>query len=238
MIPPQKFTARLEEVTPHTDKFIQYAFELESPHTMVFQAGQYVSLKVAETGERRSYSICSTPAIDHGFELLVDISPQGLGSKFLQNLAIGASVEVLAPLGHFVISDQGEKAIVMVATGSGITPFYSMISDLLQNKKDQRSITLYWGLRYVTDLFWTEELENLAEVFHNFHFYPTLTQPVPEWTLSTGRVTNLLEVHNFEPQTGFYLCGNQSMIDDCQKLLLAKDVASSYIHHESFTTTP
>ncbi len=146
-------------------------------------------------------------------------------------------MEVLGPLGHFTISDQDEKAIVLVATGSGIAPFYSMIADLLRNKKDQRSITLYWGLRYVTDLFWTEEFENLSEVFGNFHFYPTLTQPVPEWTLSTGRVTNLLDVHSFIPQTGFYLCGNQNMINDCQKLLLAKGTPSNYIHQESFNTT-
>ncbi len=234
MIPPKQVTAKLSEKTQYTDKFFGFEFELTHPHVMTFEAGQYVSIQVAPTGERRSYSICSTPAIDHSFELLVDISPNGLGANFLKNLKIGDEVNVLGPLGHFTLSQSGESAIALVATGSGIAPLRSMILDLLQNKGDTRQITLYWGLRYAADMFWLEDLEDLAEKFSNFHFYPTLSQPAPEWTLSSGRVTDLLQVHKFTPKTGFYLCGNAPMMKDATNLLLAKGVESSYIHQESF----
>ena len=85
-MPPQQFKARLEDRIVHNDKYIQCSFELTQPFRMPFLAGQYVSIKVSDRGDRRSYSICSPPGIEHGFELMVDVRPQGLGSKFLQNL--------------------------------------------------------------------------------------------------------------------------------------------------------
>lgn len=234
-MPPQIFTARLEDKIQHNAKFIQYMFELEQPHSLEFQAGQYVSLKVSDKGERRSYSICSSPGIHHGFELLIDNSPNGVGTNYLENLKFGDQVQVLAPMGMFTIAnDPSEEAIVMVATGSGITPFYSMIQDLLQEKQDPRPITLYWGLRYLDDMFWQDELTRLSEHFSNFSFHPVISKAIDEWPLCRGRVTDCLSVHAQPEKAGYYLCGNAPMLRDVLTLLEQKGVAKENIHHEKF----
>lgn len=231
---PQKFLARLEDRFIHNNRYVECTFELIEPHIIEFLAGQYVSIKIDDQGTRRSYSICTPPSTNHGFGLLVDVSPGGVGSSFLQSLPIGQNVELLAPLGRFVISDQLEEELVFVATGSGITPFKSMIEDLIQIKGETRKMTLYWGMRHIQDLFWLDEIQDLVEAIDNFYFYPVLSQPAPEWSLSTGHVTDLLQIHQFSPQAGFYICGNKGMIKSTEAMLLAKQVPVQYIHHEPF----
>lgn len=237
-IVPQQLTARLIDTVVLNEKFTMLRFELIQPHNFSFISGQYLSIKVNERGERRSYSITSTPDNAHGFELLADVTPQGLGSQFLQQLKIGDTVSCLGPLGRFTLDTSGaEKALQFIATGSGIAPFYSMLFDLLQNQHDARKITLYWGLRYATDLCLQDNLQELAQAFPNFHFHPVLSQAVQEWPLCRGRVMDCLSVHERPEQAGYYLCGNHQMVIDMQSLLQSWGIEPSRIHSEKFSSS-
>lgn len=231
---PKPFKAKLEEKIVHNDKYSQYCFELLEPHDLNFLSGQYVSLQVDQKGQRRSYSICSTPATQHGFELLIDNSPAGLGSQYLDSLQFGDVIEGLGPIGQFVLSDQLEETLVFIATGSGIAPLHSMILDLIQVRQDPRELMLYWGMRHAEELFWLDEFQDIVEQLPNFKFYPVLSQPSAEWTLSTGRVTDMVLAHHFHPTTGYYLCGGALMIKDVVAILTKKNVLPKYIHHEKF----
>lgn len=232
---PQQYIARLANKTVFNPKFEHYTFELSQPNKLNFEAGQYASFAVTDQGHRRSWSICSSPEVDHGFELLIDPAPMGVGTQFLQKLKLGDEVKLLAPLGQFVIDTSGvEQAIVFVATGVGVTPFRAMLLDLLQVKNDQRPITLYWGLRYAEDMIWQDEFQELAEHFPNFHFHPVLSKASQEWPLCRGRVTDCLGVHDLPENAGYYLCGNEQMIQDIKNVLASKNVAPERIHREKF----
>ncbi len=241
MYPPKQFTAKLEEKTVFNAKYVQYDFELLSPNEMPFSPGQYVSIKVSETGVRRSYSICSSPAIKHGFQLLVDVEPQGVGVKYLESLRFGDEILLLGPLGQFVLApDPGadqpkrEDAIVLVATGSGITPFRSMVLDLLQEQRDTREIIVHWGMRHAEQMFWQDEFAELMQNFPNFKFHPVISQPIEGWSLCSGRVTDCLSVHEQPKNAGYYLCGNTKMVTEVMTLLAAQGVPPERIHHEKF----
>jgi len=232
---PQRFVIKLSESQKYNEKFSKYIFELELPHKIDFDAGQYVSIKVNENGDRRSYSICSDPEIHHSFELLVDHSPNGIGTNFLRNLKFGEEVDTMGPLGKFVFDDNKDAdELVFVATGCGITPLRSMIIDLLRNKKENRPITLYWGLRYVKDLFWEDEFQDLVDDYKNFKFHPVLSKAVEEWPLCRGRVTDCLSIHELPLKGNYYLCGNNKMIEDVSGLLQTKGVKKEDIYFEKF----
>ena len=232
----QQMIAVLEDKQEFNERYTEFTFELKTPPVFNFLAGQYVSIQVSPGGERRAYSIASPPSFNHGFRLLVDLSPGGVGTNFLKNLTFGKEVSVLGPLGHFVLDQSGkEQAIVLIGTGSGIAPLRSMIDDLLIDHQDKRPIRLYWGMRHESELFWLEDLENLNEQYENFEFYPVISQPVGDWPLSTGHVTDLVLAHRFKPQAGFYLCGNQAMIQDVTQVLKRKhQVNDSFIHFEKY----
>jgi ferredoxin-NADP reductase len=235
LLPPKQYTAKLSDKTVYNPKFERYAFELVEPNKLDFSAGQYVSFAITDEGHRRSWSIASSPEVDHGFELLIDPAPMGIGTKYLQNLKLGDEVKLLAPLGRFVVDDSGaEQAIDFVATGVGITPFRAMILDLLQLKQDKREITLHWGLRHVEEMIWEDEFQELAENYKNFHFHPVISQAPPEWPLCRGHVTDCLSIHELPANAGYYLCGRETMIQDVTNLLTSKGVAPERIHREKF----
>ncbi|MCB9813311.1 MAG: hypothetical protein H6772_02805 [Pseudomonadales bacterium] len=232
---PQRFIAKLTDKTDFNEKFTKYVFELDHPNEMEFESGQYVSITVDEHGDRRSYSICSNSDTKHSFELLIEHLPDGVGSNFLRNLKFGEEVDVLGPLGRFTLihGDDCEE-LVFVATGSGIAPFRSMILNLLQDVGEKRPITLYWGLRYVEDLFWENEFQDLVENYENFKFHPVISRAIEEWPLCKGRVTDCLQVHDVPIKGGYYLCGSAKMIDDVNALIQERGVSKEDIHFEKF----
>lgn len=248
---PKPFTAQLTDKLEYNERYTQFRFELVGePNKFEFKAGQYVSIQVSERGERRSYSVSSSPDITHGFEILIDVAPQGVGSKFLQSLNFGDTINFLGPLGRFVLTPETNdynKPIVFIATGSGVAPFKSMLHELLQIRQarveqteqadqtfEPRQITLHWGMRYAEDLYWLEEMQDFMQNFSNFHFNPILSRPTEDWSLSRGRVTSVLEASTLDLTADYYLCGSQEMIVAVKDILVRKNIAPEQIHHESF----
>lgn len=233
--PPQLYTAKLADRFVHNPKFIQYSFELVQPNKMSFAAGQYVSMSVDPAGHRRSYSISSAPDNDHGFELFVDVEPQGLGIQFLENLNFGDTVSFLGPLGQFTVqSNDPAVPIVFVASGSGIAPLRSMLYDQLKQHQGQRRLTLYWGLRHEADLCWADDLKDLVGNFPQVAFHPTISRASEAWPLCHGRVTDCLLVHELDLSAEYYICGNQQMIEDTITVLRERGVPAAQLFHEKF----
>src|SRR3989344_2142297 len=141
-MPIQTFTARISETQQLTEKYLHLYIELVEPHRIEFIAGQYMMLSIPNTEQKKNYSIASSPAIDHAIELLVDITPRGIGTTYVQGLKPGDLISFMAPAGMFTVAQpgtpvgDGEKSLVFIASGSGITPIRSMILDQLQVRGD------------------------------------------------------------------------------------------------------
>ncbi len=209
---------------------IKLAFETD----FIFQVGQYVSIKVAEDGSRRSYSIASVPK-GKEIELVVDVSPMGLGSKYVLAAKLGDEVEVMGPVGNFRVSDNPNNKVLFVATGSGIVPFRPMIEDLLERRGFTGEVRLDWGMRHEKDLFWIEEFNQLKSQYSNFTFDIVLSKPEGEWTACSGHVEDCLMKHegSWEGWEA-YLCGSQKMIMEVGGLLQKMGVKLEDVHFEKF----
>lgn len=236
----QPFRVRLAWENALNERFTLFHFELTEPNQLEFLAGQYMLVEVPETGHQRSYSIASPPNLEHAIEMLVDLQPQGPGTRYLAQLKPGDEVKMLGPLGHFVVPErntelgQSEQKLWFIATGSGIAPFKGMIEDLLITQQDDRPITLIWGLRHETDQFWYDDFSILAQEHANFSFQPVLSQPREEWPFHKGYVTDVLAIQSEFAHTGYFLCGSNAMIQDVRQLLKEKGVEPEHIHMESF----
>lgn len=238
---PQKFTARLSDkyFVSENGRFLYLKFELVTPDRIEFRAGQYISLKINDKGERRSYSLASTPDDYHGFHLLAEIIPGGKGSAYLSELKPGEVVEVLGPLGQFAIKNiESHVKRLFVATGSGIVPIYSMINDLLINKKESGQIRFHWGMRNQQDLFFVDNLSRLEESYPNFVFDIVLSKPEESWELCTGHVQDCLK-RDFSGETlvGWeaYVCGAPEKTESISTSLEELGIIRENIHHEKFT---
>jgi len=143
-------------------------------------------------------------------------------------LAVGDTVEVKGPIGHFLwegeglASIHGEKwhieEIGLVCGGSGITPILQVLRAILTDPLDGK--TKVWVIdvnRHFEDILCRQELERLAaEHQGRFNLHMSLTgKPLPgNWAQSVGHITReMLEKHLPAPGNNklVCICGPSSM---------------------------
>jgi phenol/toluene 2-monooxygenase (NADH) P5/A5 len=235
-MPPQKYQAKVAEHILLSKDYHWYTIDLTNPTLLDFQAGQFLMLDVPGIAAKKAYSIPSSPANKSQLNLLVDVSPQGDGTRYLQSLSPGDEISFMAPAGLFVLADNpAEENYSLIATGSGISAVRSMLLWLLHEKKVTNQINLHWGMRYVEDIFWEEDFRMLENQFPNFHFDLVLSKAPEGWPMCSGHINDCLLKHYQDfSKTGYYLCGSNSMIEGVSQLLSEKGVLPEFIHHERF----
>lgn len=234
-MPPKKIIGKVEFKENLAGK--NYLVRIGFDEKVDFVPGQYTSLKVNEEGMRRSYSVASLPG-GKSIDVLVDISPMGIGSKYILGLKVGDEVEVLGFLGRFTV-DQSllfeAKHILFLATGTGIAPLKPMIEDLLYKKHYPGEVRLIWGMRHEEDLYWLKEMDNINRDFDNFKFDVVLSQPTGDWPGFKGHLGVLVEQLLVDwSKTLAYLCGSPEMIADIEKKLKEKGVPEERVFYEKY----
>lgn len=215
--------AKVIEKKVLTHDVFELHFDIEEPFN--FEAGQFVTIKICDSAPSpcfRAYSISSSPN-KSSIELCIKEIPKGRGSCWLNTLTKGDEIEFLGPNGKFTFNSDPSKTILFIATGTGIAPLKSMIEDQL-NKGNSQPMHLYFGLRYIKDIFYKDHFEALAEKHENFSFNLTLSQPENEsWQGHKGRVTSILEPLEIDPEnTEIYICGLKAMIESVTEILTKK----------------
>jgi NAD(P)H-flavin reductase len=210
----ETFTAQVGEIDDLTHDVRVIRLELVDPPEIRFQAGQFVSFEVPKPGlpfpVTRPYSIASPPASRSAIDLLLNLVPGGPGSTFLFSLQPGDPVRFRGPAGTFVLRDYPDRRLLFVATGTGIAPIRSMLRARLPSP---RAVTLLWGLRHERDMYYQDELANLAAQYPEFSYAITLSQPSPSWTGAAGRVQSLIEPFLATvDDLAVYVCGSKAMI--------------------------
>lgn len=205
---------------------------LISPPTLDFQSGQFISFEIPVEGKphpvTRAYSIASPSSQRSIRTLFFNRVDHGPGSTFLFGLEPGDQVHFKGPAGSFRLRDDAPRNLLFVATGTGIPPLRSMLHTLLP-KATPQAVSLLCGLRAQRDLYYQEELCELATRHPMFHWTITLSRPDPGWTGPTGRVTALVQERvKTVDNLAVYLCGNGGMIKDVTDFLRSKGLCPIY----------
>jgi len=219
------------EIAPDVRHFVFEAPQLER---LEFVPGQFVSLSdsVASRDITRAYSIASAPGSSNRFELCLNRVDDGAFTPHLFDLSPGDVVNMQPPLGTFTLR-QPLRDSLLVATGTGIAPFRSMLKAVLQPAVP--AFTLLFGVRYESHLLYREDFEKMAREFSQFRFWPTLTQPGPDWPGRTGRVqAHLSEAIGEWRDIDIYLCGLQPMVDDVRQILKGMGFDRKQIRYEKY----
>lgn len=181
---------------------------------------------VQRTTISRAYSIANRPA-DAG-TVVLDIrlalpppgtdAPQGLVSSYLFALAPGDELQVTGPYGEFRARDT-DREMVFIGGGVGMAPLRAIIHDQLERVGTKRKISFWYGARSRADLFYEDELEELARRHPNFRWSVALSGARPEDSPHgfTGFIhdvvfENYLKDHPAPEDCEYYLCGPPLMI--------------------------
>jgi len=190
---------------------------------------------------RRAYSIASSSLSKDHLEFFVTLVRSGELTPRLYVLQAGDRIWLGPKItGTFTLRDvPPERDVVMVATGTGLAPYMSMLRTELSSGPPRRWAVLA-GARHSWDLAYQAELITMARLSPRFTYLPTVSRPKEEpapWGGPTGYVQALWtggalqQAWGRKPapkDTNVLLCGNPGMIDDMCKVLDAE----GFVEHD------
>jgi ferredoxin-NADP reductase len=236
---PKRLTLRVSEILQQTPS--ARTLRLVSPERTLppFLAGQYISLHLEIKGIRtsRPYSLSSPPNQTGFYDLTIRRVEGGLVSNFLlDQVQKGDILYSSGPEGHFYYNPLfHDRTMVCLAGGSGITPFMSMIREVLECGLD-REIYLFYGNRTLEEAIFHTRLEDLAGRFDNFHYFPVIENPPEGYEGLIGLISGALiknALGRLEDKT-FYLCGPQAMYEYCLPELEGLGIPKRKIRQEVY----
>jgi len=177
----------IRDVRPETAGAVAITFDVPDAAAADFawQPGQYLTLRDTVDGQdvRRSYSIASLP----GKPLTVGVKrlEGGVFSPHCQGLKPGDSLQVMPPEGRF--TPRGEDRLVLIASGSGITPIVSIAADALARGAE---VTLIYGNRSHDTIMFRDTLDGLKDRYlDRFTLIHILSRETQDVALLNGRIT-------------------------------------------------
>ena len=240
-----------------------FSFTVSRPDSFKFTAGQFVRLgvnpsqlkyykqlsAVADTDDDdedlnetldedifRAYSIVSSP-FDEVLEFFSIVIPDGAFTSQLQHLEVGDELLLnTMPFGFLTLARYQKplpKDLWLLATGTGLAPFLSMLQDL-KTWEDYEHIILAYSARSTEELAYIDKIESLQEDFGSLVdnpakliFIPIVTREAVEGAL-TERLPKLLLDGVLQERAGIaldvdsthvMLCGNPDMVEDTKETL-------------------
>lgn len=218
-----------------TPTVFELAFETDQP--IRYRAGQFISIVIPGAGPkgrdlRRAYSIASAP--QHGTaELCIKIVEGGSGTGYLQRLKPGDVFRGFAPYGDFVFDPKPGRHACFVATGTGISPFRSILTSEEYQARLPARTTCLLGVREEVEILYDHELAALPFL----KWVPAVSRPSPAWKGFKGRVTDYLRSLGEDfpwLETEYFLCGSSVMIEEAKKILAEKRVPRERVHQEVY----
>lgn len=201
-----------------------------------FESGHFVMVGMELDGKplMRAFSIAS-PHYEDTLEFLSIKVPNGPLTSRLQNVKPGSEILVSnKPVGTLVVRDlKPGRRLFLLATGTGLAPFMSIIQDPETYERFDRVVLIH-GVRRVSELaygdFISKELpehEFLGdEIREKLLYYPTVTR---EPFRNQGRLTNLIRSGKLFADLGLppldpehdraMICGGAAMLSEASEML-------------------
>jgi ring-1,2-phenylacetyl-CoA epoxidase subunit PaaE len=231
-------TLEITDVRKETSDTVSIALQIPADlrSDFAFTAGQYLTFKVTINGEeiRRAYSICSSPSADE-LRIAVKKVDDGAFSTFAnESLKAGDKIEVMPPMGNFMLKPEAGKTYMGIAAGSGITPVMSMIKASINAGANY---TLLYGSKTEEDIIFKSELDDLVTRANGKLKVHHVLSRQEGTNHKYGRVSEeiIAECLSDESFEGAFLCGPELMINTASSTLESKGYSKDKIHFELFT---
>ena len=225
MSTPIKIKCTVSSIDAHSDSVFTVKLKL-ARRLPRFKPGQFLHLALDSydsTGgywpESRVFSIASAP---FDSEITIAYAVKGKFTlRMKEELEVGKDVWVKLPYGHFVVSSAPDEEVMLVAGGTGITPFIPFLLKEINNPSVEK-ISLVYGVRRPELLIFDDVINKALSNLNGFRFYAfcedsvsTISQfPVKEGSLT---IDSILRATTDPAKAVFYLSGPVEMINTFKK---------------------
>ncbi|MBM4152417.1 MAG: oxidoreductase [Kiritimatiellaceae bacterium] len=210
-----------EEVVTRHEEVSPGVFLIGVKRRHEFHPGQSVKLGLHPDDPPRIYSICSGVDDEH-LCVLFSVKPGGLLTPELAKLKVGDRIWISEPYGTFLV---GDEPAWMIATGTGIAPFYShLCMGNMTNK------TLVHGVRHRNQFYFETDFSPVLQ-----DRYHRCCSREKHTGITEGRVTEFLKTYPELPSNcSYYVCGQARMAVDVRDLLLSRGIPNHRIMTEIY----
>lgn len=223
-----------------------FVFERIDAEKLIYKAGQFLTFLIDIHGHetRRSYSMSSAPEVDPYPAITIKRVPNGEMSRFwLDRVQIGDTFKALQPSGRFVLeeSDAEPRDIILIGAGSGITPLFSILKQVLYSEQETIVTLLYANRDQNQTLFWDHILEWQQIYPERLKVIHIHSQPSDDWNGMRGCINNtrleqLIQrsLHFSSQRVRFFICGPFELMRSAEITLHYMGFASVQIRKENF----
>ena len=233
---PVKLPAEVENIIHHADGVKSFIMRpmMKCPN---FKPGQFLHLAIDEYDpsfhwpESRVFSIANSPT--RRDKLRITFSVKG---KFTQRMYEcvneGDILWLKLPYGSFSFPDSGTE-IVLIAGGTGITPFVSFLEYAI-DKKTNTKINLFYGVRSPEYLIFDSLVSECEINLNNFEYYIFIERNASIKNLDNVS-KGMLSIQTILSDTAgngnsiYYLSGPQQMISSFRRELMINDILENKI---------
>lgn len=210
-----------------------------------YWAGQYLTFRFDDIAEKpivRSYTMSSSPCqLTHCAVTVKRVEGGFISNWMCDKIGVGTVLRARGPIGRFIYEPQkDQKHLVMVAAGSGVTPFVSIMREYafrLGSPEAPESMTLVVSFRSRADLLMWKDLQKIS-AFPKIQILTTLSRdPEAPTEFSQGRMSDLLiskGVDGRYQEATFMSCGPQAIMDLTRTHALSHGVPEDRVKTESF----
>lgn len=212
-----------------------------------FEPGQYISVKLDIPGERfthiRQYSLSDAPGKPY-YRILVKREeasgdkPAGKVSVYLsEQVREGDVLEISAPAGEFTLG-QGERPVVLISGGVGLTPTVSMLKALAEQAK--RPVTFIHAAQNGNKHALRREVEEIASEHPAVFAYWCYSEPTAQdreaGAFQREGYIDLEWLQTVVPdkEASYYFCGPVPFMRTIKQALTDWGIPQADMHYEFF----
>jgi ferredoxin-NADP reductase/ferredoxin len=216
-------------LTPDTIRLgLQLLADDEGNISFDFEPGQFIEIVLndADSKIKRAYSLSNAPNWDGQLECLIKLHPQGKFSSYLdQTIAIGTQLQIEEASGKFILQDRGLRPRYFIAGGTGLAPIMSMLRQM-QEWQEPHPVELFFGVWHEKDIFFQQELSDLANDMPNLKFQICVTDSVVDVFVA--------QLKQAKVQPDIYICGSPSLIDAVAEVTKPLGIEKEKLIYEYF----
>lgn len=241
------FSLAIVETRIETSESCTICFKQPGLRKVKYKAGQYITLFFRINGRKyaRAYSLSSSPSVNTFLEITVKRLSKGIVSNFIcDELKVGDVVEVSEPMGSFIIDNVAQfSSVYFWGVGSGITPLYSIIKELI-NQDSNKLVRLIYGNKNIDSSIFFHELKSLADAnssrFKMINFFSQFDNRENENELfNSGRINSdfvKLFISNEKKfdDSAHFICGPEPLKNEIRNTLAKLKIPNSSIFVEKF----
>lgn len=211
-----------------------FSFTMTRPNHFRFTAGQFARIGIMVNDELvvRAYSVVSSP-YDEILEFFSIVVPNGAFTSNLQYLKVDDKIYLdKISYGYLTLTRYQLPAphdLWLLATGTGLAPFLSILQDFDTWQK-YKHIILAYSVRTREELAYVEKIQHIKSIFGEdgakFSFIPIITRDVsaiPNQRLpvliENGQLEAIAQCYFDVDRSHIMLCGNPQMVEDTKETL-------------------